>query len=105
MLALEDFPDIVKPNEPLAPYTFLKVGGPAEVLVQPRSREELAGVVQRCHQKHIPVRVLGNGCNVIVPDEGVRGVVLRLSEPAFTQISVDGRRVTAGAGALLSALI
>jgi UDP-N-acetylmuramate dehydrogenase len=105
MVALEDFPEIVKPNEPLAPYTYLKLGGPAEALVQPRSREELAAVVQRCHQKHIPVRVLGNGCNVIVPDEGIRGVVLRLSEPAFTQVAVEGRRVTAGSGALLSALI
>jgi UDP-N-acetylmuramate dehydrogenase len=105
MVALDDFSEIVKPNEPLAPYTFLKVGGPAEALVQPRSREELAAVVQRCSQQHLSVRVLGNGCNVIVPDEGVRGVVLRLSEPAFTQVAVEGRRATAGSGALLSALI
>jgi UDP-N-acetylmuramate dehydrogenase len=105
MAALEDFPEIVKHNEPLAPYTYLKLGGPAEALVQPRSREELAAVVQRCYEKHIAVRVLGNGCTVIVPDEGVRGVVLRLSDPAFTQVAVEGRRVTAGSGALLSALI
>jgi UDP-N-acetylmuramate dehydrogenase len=102
---LEDFADIVKHDEPLAPYTYLKLGGPAEMLVQPRSREELAAVVRRCFQEHIPLRVLGGGCNILVRDEGVRGVVLRLSEPAFTQVKVEGRRVRAGTGAPLSALI
>jgi UDP-N-acetylmuramate dehydrogenase len=105
MHVLDEFSDIVKAQEPLAPYTCLKVGGPAEFLVQPRSVAELAAVVQSSSQQRMPVRVLGGGCNVLVPDQGVRGVVLRLSEPAFTQVEVDGRRVRAGAGAPLSALI
>jgi UDP-N-acetylmuramate dehydrogenase len=104
-LGLEAFADIVKRDEALAPYTYLKLGGPADWLVQPRSRAELVTVVQRCLQLRLPVRVLGGGCNVLVRDEGVRGVVLRLSEPAFTQISVEGKRVRTGTGALLSALI
>src|SRR5690349_7167513 len=45
---LADFADILKRDEPLAPYTYLKLGGPAEALVQPRSRDELAAVVRRC---------------------------------------------------------
>src|SRR5437667_4946086 len=102
---LEGFSEIVKRDEALAPYTYLKVGGPAEMLVQPRTREELAGVMQQCFLKGIPVRVLGGGCNILVRDEGVRGVVIRLSEPAFTQISVNGRQVRAGSGAAISALI
>jgi len=102
---LEEFAEIVRREEPLAPYTYLRVGGPAEVLVQPRSRDELAAVVRRCIEQNIPVRVLGGGCNVLVRDEGVRGAVLRLSEPAFTQITVAGRCVRAGTGAPLSALI
>jgi UDP-N-acetylmuramate dehydrogenase len=102
---LEEFADIVKRDERLAPYTSLKVGGPAEMLVQPRSREELAVVVQRCFQKSIPLKVLGGGCNILIRDEGVRGAVLRLNEPAFTQITVDGRRVRAGAGAPVSTVI
>jgi UDP-N-acetylmuramate dehydrogenase len=105
MAALDEFADAVKRNEPLAPYTYLKLGGPAEMLVQPRSRDELAAVVRRCFQERIPLRVLGGGCNVLVPDEGVRGAVLRLSAPAFTQVTVVGRRVRAGTGASLSALI
>jgi UDP-N-acetylmuramate dehydrogenase len=98
-------PDYVKANEPLAPYTYLKLGGPAELLAQPRSREELSAVVKHCTQQRLPLRVLGAGCNVLVRDEGVRGVVLRLTAPAFTQVSVQGKSVTAGTGATVSALI
>src|SRR5437868_6451754 len=103
MHALDDFAEISKPNEPLAPYTYLRLGGPAEVLVQPRSVEELAAVVRRCMTKHLPLRVLGGGCNVLVRDEGVRGVVVRLTAPAFTHVAVEGKRVHAGTGAALSA--
>jgi len=105
MRGFDGFTEIVKQNEPLAPFTYLKVGGPAEFLVQPRSREELSAVVRHCSRERIPLRVLGSGCNILVGDEGVRGAVLRLSEPAFTQITVEGRRARAGTGATVSALI
>src|SRR6266481_1523569 len=102
---LEEFGEIVKRQEPLAPYTYLKVGGPAEFLAQPRSVEELATLFHQCLLEKISVRVLGGGGNVLVPDEGVHGVVLRLSESAFTQVTVESNRVRAGTGASLSALI
>jgi UDP-N-acetylmuramate dehydrogenase len=102
---LEEFADIVKREEPLAAYTFLKLGGPAEMLVQPRSRDELSGVVKTCSRQKLPMRVLGGGCNILVRDEGVRGVVLRLSAPAFTEIAVNGKRVRASAGASMASLI
>ncbi|MBI1916801.1 MAG: UDP-N-acetylmuramate dehydrogenase [Planctomycetes bacterium] len=105
MEELAEFADIVKYNEPLARYTHLRLGGPADALIHPRSREELAAVVRRCFEKHLPLRVLGCGCNLLVRDEGVRGVVLRLSQSAFTEITVEGRRVRAGSGAALSAVI
>jgi UDP-N-acetylmuramate dehydrogenase len=105
MHGLEDFAEIVKENEPLAPYTYFKLGGPAEALLQPRSRTELAGVVRHCFEKQIPLHVLGGGCNVLIREEGVRGAVLRLSAPAFCEIRVEGRRVQCGTGAGLSALI
>ena len=101
----EEFAEITKCNESLTPFTFLKVGGPAEFLVQPRTREQLAGVVRRCFRERVPVRVLGTGCNLLVRDEGVTGVVLRLVEPEFTSIIVEGKRVRAGTGAAVSALI
>jgi UDP-N-acetylmuramate dehydrogenase len=61
--------------------------------------------VRLCFQEHFPLRILGGGCNVLVRDEGVKGVVLRLSEPAFTEITVQGNTVRAGTGAAVSALI
>ena len=105
MAGLDEFADIIKREEPLASYLYLKLGGPAEMLVQPRTREELARFVKNCYQEGVPLRVLGNGCNLLVRDEGVRGAVLRLSEPAFTRIHVEGNRVQAGTGAAVSALI
>jgi UDP-N-acetylmuramate dehydrogenase len=102
---LADFPDIIKVREALAPYTNLKVGGPAEVLAGPRSLDELTAIVRRCSQRSLPLRVLGGGCNILVRDEGVKGVVVRLSEPAFTQVSVQGQKVRAGSGASLRSLI
>src|SRR5438105_13474631 len=105
MSALDEFAEIVKRDEPLAPFTHLKLGGPAEVLAQPRSRDELAALVKHCFAERVPLRVLGSGCNLLVRDEGVKGVVLRLSEPAFTQITVEGKRARAGTGAAVSALI
>jgi UDP-N-acetylmuramate dehydrogenase len=99
------FAEITQHNVPLAPFTYLKLGGPAEMLIQPRSRDEVGKVVRHCFEKRVPLRVLGNGCNLLVSDEGVRGAIVRLSEPAFTQVDVEGTRVRAGAGAALSALI
>lgn len=99
------FAEIIKPQEPLASYTHLKLGGPAEMLVQPRSRDEMAEVVRHCKRHNIALHVLGGGGNLLVRDEGVKGVVLRLSEPEFTQMAVEGGRVRSGAGAPLSALI
>jgi len=102
---LEDFAPINKAKEPLAPYTHLRVGGPAEAFLQPRTRDELSAVVRRCFETNIPFRVLGGGNNVLVRDEGVAGVVVRLSAPEFTQVTVDGKRVRAAGGASLSSVI
>jgi UDP-N-acetylmuramate dehydrogenase len=105
MAVLDDFQDIIKRNEPLAPYTYLHLGGPAEILAQPRSREELSRFVRRCFEERIPLRVLGSGCNLLVRDEGVRGAVLRLVEPPFIGVAVEGNRIRAGTGAPMSSLI
>jgi UDP-N-acetylmuramate dehydrogenase len=105
MHPLSEFDAIIQRNVPLAPFTHLGLGGPAEMLVQPRSHEELARVVRRCFAERLPLRVLGCGCNLLVRDEGVAGAVLRLDAPAFTAVSVEGRRVRAGTGADVSTLI
>lgn len=105
MRSLDDFKGITRRNEPLAPHTWMKIGGAAQYFVSPRSFEELADVVRCCHEGRIALHVLGGGSNLLVRDEGVAGVVLHLSDPVFSKIEIDGARVTAGAGASLSNLI
>src|SRR5262245_13445213 len=102
---LADLGEIVKGKEPLGPFTQLKIGGPAEALVEPRGVSDLQAVLRRCRERQLPWRVLGGGGNLLIRDEGVKGVVIRLSAPDFTSIRVQGRRVRAGAGADLAALI
>lgn len=101
----EAFPDIVRIGEALAPYTLLRLGGPAEFFAQPRSVDELAAVMKASADQKLPVRILGIGSSLLISDEGVKGVVVRLSGPAFAKVEVDKRRVRAGGGAALSALI
>ncbi len=105
MSCLDSFTEITRRDESLAPYTWLKLGGPAQYLVEPRSVEELAAILRCCHEEKLPVHLLGDGSNVLIRDEGVSGVVLRLVAGAFSQVDIAGTQVTAGAGALLSHVI
>ncbi len=102
---LEKYRDIVKVKEPLAPYTIFKVGGPADYLIHPRTIAELADIVKGCHRDHLPMRILGVGGNVLIRDEGIRGVVLRLTADAFTEVVAQGKRVRASCGAPIARLI
>ena len=92
-------------DEPLAPFTWLRVGGPADVLFLPANAEDLSGFL-RALDPEIPVTVLGVGSNLIVRDGGIAGVIVRLAGRGFAEISVDAgaNRIIAGAGALDSAV-
>ncbi|MEZ6057236.1 MAG: UDP-N-acetylmuramate dehydrogenase [Planctomycetaceae bacterium] len=105
MSSLDDFQDITRRDVPLNQYSWLKTGGPAQFLIEPRTFDELQKVVRCCHDEQIPVHVLGGGSNVLIRDEGVAGVVLRLVAPEFEQVAISGNIVTAGAGALLSHVV
>ncbi len=102
MSLLDEFPDITRRDVPLADYTWLKVGGPAQYFVEPRTTDELQGVVRACFAEELPVRVIGGGSNLLVPDEGIGGVIIRIAGDVFAEISIEGSIVRAGAGALLS---
>ena len=56
---------IIRENEPLAPMTWLKIGGPARYFAEPTSENELVQLVQACHANSIPLRVLGGGSNLL----------------------------------------
>ena len=101
MGVLAGFEEIVRQAEPLAAHTWFRMGGPAQYFAEPRSIEQLAALVQRCRHEELPVRMLGGGSNILVRDEGVPGMVIRLSSPAFTEIRFAKNIVTAGGGAKL----
>src|SRR6201997_3834230 len=86
-------------NESLAPLTWFRVGGPAQVLFTPADEDDLAYFLKNLpHQ--LPLCVVGVGSNLIVRDGGVEGVVIRLSPRAFGEVNAEGDMVTAGAAAL-----
>lgn len=105
MALLDDFEAIVRPDEPLAPHTWLHVGGPAEYFAEPRDIDALSALVRRCRDENLPVRLLGGGSNVLVRDEGVPGVVIRLAEAGFADIDCHDHRLVAGGGAKLGHVI
>ncbi len=101
-MALPDLPAVrgkILRGEALAPFTWFRVGGPADALFLPADADDV-GAFLAALPDHVPVTVLGVGSNVIVRDRGVEGVVIRLGGRAFARIEANGERVVAGAGAL-----
>lgn len=87
-------------EEPMKKHTTFRVGGPADVLVQP-DETALAAVLGLCRQYHVPYSFIGNGSNLLVGDKGIRGVVIEMTEP-MGNIEVHGTQIMAQAGAMLS---
>lgn len=87
-------------SEPMSRHTTFRVGGPADYYVTPKL-EQTAEVLLLCREQQIPCQIIGNGSNLLVGDRGIRGVVLAFAKQA-AQIRVNGNRIRAGAGALLS---
>ncbi len=91
-------------GEILGPFTWFRVGGPAEVLFLPADESDLADFLTKISPA-IPVTILGVGSNLIVRDGGIDGVVIRLAGRQFARVApMDGARIRAGAGALDSML-
>ncbi|WP_425615357.1 UDP-N-acetylmuramate dehydrogenase [Anatilimnocola sp. NA78] len=105
MSMLTGLEHIVREQEPLAPYTWLRVGGPAQYFAEPTSQAELIQLVKRAHQAGMPLRILGGGSNLLVRDEGVKGIVVHLTAAAFSNIAHSGKKITAGGGAKLGHVI
>jgi UDP-N-acetylenolpyruvoylglucosamine reductase len=91
-------------DEPLAKHTSLRIGGPADVYVEPASEADLAAVVKFCHERSLPFFVIGRGSNLLVRDGGVRGVVICLAHASFSRIDIAGERLHCGAGAKLKSV-
>ena len=87
-------------NEPMKRHTTFRIGGPCDIFVKPRSIEEIRQIIEVVKENKVPYYVVGNGSNLLVSDDGYRGVIINLFNN-FSDITVEGNTITASAGALL----
>jgi UDP-N-acetylmuramate--alanine ligase len=92
---------MIRRDEPMAKHTTMRIGGPADIYVEPASEADLANVLKFCSDHDIPFFILGRGSNLLVRDGGMRGVVICLAHPHFSKIEIVGERLHCGAGAKL----
>lgn len=93
----------IKRDVPMARYTTLHLGGPADMVISPERPEQIRQTLQEAHALGLPVIIIGNGSNLLVKDGGVRGVVLRLCRD-MQGIEISGNRIRIQAGAMMSTL-
>ena len=93
----------IKPEEPMKNHVTFRVGGPADFFVTPKNYEELSWVLKCCAKYEMPCYIMGNGSNLLVSDQGYRGVVIQLFRQ-LNDIQCEGNVIRAQAGALLSAV-
>ncbi|OCT17095.1 UDP-N-acetylenolpyruvoylglucosamine reductase [Paenibacillus pectinilyticus] len=85
----------IRTNERLAPYTTWKIGGPADCLIIPGSKEQVTEAIQFLYQRGIPWTIIGRGSNLLIRDKGIRGVVIKLGS-ALDTLRFEGAMVVAG---------
>lgn len=95
---------VVNKDEPMARRTTLRVGGCADVYVEPFTEAELAQVLALSREAGVPWRVIGRGSNLLVRDGGVRGVIISLAQAVFSRIELAGTELNCGAGAKLKSV-
>ncbi|NIA22463.1 MAG: UDP-N-acetylmuramate dehydrogenase [Anaerolineaceae bacterium] len=105
MKLFKGYEEIVEKNKELGPLTTFRLGGPAEYFARPQTEEQLKGLLERVAETDLPIRVLGNGSNVLVSDQGVRGVVIQLDPKGFGGLSITEDLIRAGASLGLSKLV
>jgi UDP-N-acetylmuramate dehydrogenase len=90
-------------NEPLANHTTMKIGGPADILVEPSSVENLEKMMKVIKEHHVPWRAIGRGSNLLVSDKGIEGVVIKLGR-GLDHLEINDTKVKVGAGFSLVSL-
>ncbi len=92
---------VLRRDEPMSRRTTLRVGGPADLYVEPATEKDLGEALGLARAQGVPVLVLGRGSNLLVRDGGLRAMVVSLAQPAFSRIEAAEGRLRCGAGATL----
>lgn len=95
--------EYIMTDEPMKNHTTFRVGGPADYFVMPQEAGEIREVAALCRREEIPYYIVGNGSNLLVSDQGYRGVIVQICR-SMSRIEVEGTIIRAQAGALLSAV-
>lgn len=93
----------VKKNEPLANHTTIKIGGPADIFIEPSSVDNLKKVMEVVSNHHLQWRAIGRGSNLLVSDQGIEGVVIKLGS-GLDQMAINENELTVGGGHSLVSL-
>lgn len=98
---LEEILDVedIKINEPMKEHISFKVGGAADILVTPKTFNEVKSLIEFCNDNKIKYYFMGNGSNLIIKDGGIRGIVIKLTK--LDKITVQGERIIAQSGVTL----
>ena len=91
----------IKYNEPMKKHTSFKIGGPAECFIKAQKIEEIQEILKLVKENNIPLKIIGNGSNLLVKDEGIKGIVLKID---IKKIEIQGNNVTVGSGVKLGEL-
>ena len=92
-------------DEPMSRHTSFRIGGPADIWIEPRNLDDLKCCVQLSSDKNIPLFVIGSGTNLLVKDEGIRGIVLNMRAPALRNIHRNGVGISAASSVTLGELL
>jgi len=95
---------VLRSNEPLSSRTTLRVGGPADLYIEPASEQDLSQVLKFCRERGLKYFLLGRGSNLLIKEGGFRGAAICLAHPAFGTVTLTGTRLQCGAGAKLKAV-
>lgn len=104
MNLLNGLEEITTENELLSKYVWFRIGGPAKYFVRPKNEEQLKTVITRCRENNCPWYILGNGANLLIDDNGLDAVVIKLDN-GFSDVTVEDNNVTAGAACSLGSVM
>lgn len=93
--------DRIYTNEPMNKHTSFKIGGPAEYLIKIQTAEELKAILKLSKEQEMPLTIIGNGSNILVSDEGIKGIVLKIEIPTF-ELDNKTAKLKVGSGVKLA---